>query len=35
MYEAFNPEREYIDIYKDDTSINWNQNYFENDIIQA
>lgn len=35
MYEAFNPKREYIDIYKDDTSINWNQYYFENDIIQA
>ena len=35
MYEAFNPNREFIDIYKEGTNINWNQHYFENDVIPA
>ncbi|MFW9940473.1 MAG: hypothetical protein ACFFFT_05490 [Candidatus Thorarchaeota archaeon] len=35
LYQKFNPKRKYKDIYKKYTKINWNQNYFENDVVSA
>ena len=35
MYQKYNSKREYTDIYAVGTNINWNQIYFERDIIPA
>lgn len=35
MYQKYNPKREYVDIYAINTNINWNQTYFERDVISA
>lgn len=34
MYQKYNPARAYVDIH-DPPSINWNQSYFENDVVPA
>jgi hypothetical protein len=34
MYQKYNSARTYIDIY-DPPNINWNQSYFENDVVPA
>jgi hypothetical protein len=34
MYHKYNPRRTYSDIYEPH-NINWNQTYFENDIVSA
>lgn len=33
MYQKYNPKRQYRDIYLD--RVNWNQTYFESDVIPA
>jgi len=35
MYHKFNPARQYKDIYQTNSSINWNQMYFEDHIVSA
>lgn len=35
MYHKYNPKREYKDIHLDGTNINWNQTYFDRDIVSA
>jgi hypothetical protein len=35
MYQKFNPIRQYSDIYQPDSNINWNQTYFEDDVVSA
>lgn len=35
MYQKHNPVRNHIDIYSDKPHVNWNQIYFENDVISA
>jgi len=35
MYQKYNPDRRYVDTYLQDSNINWNQKYFEGDIVSA
>jgi hypothetical protein len=35
FYAKFNPNRIYSDIYDNEKHVNWNQKYFENDIVPA
>lgn len=35
MYQKYNPKRKYSDIYAMSSNINWNQTYFERDVISA
>jgi len=35
LYQKFNPRREHKNIYQPDSTINWNQKYFIQDIIPA
>ena len=35
MYQKYNPKRKYSDIYAVRSNINWNQTYFERDVISA
>ena len=35
MYQKYNPKRKYSDIYGVRSNINWNQTYFERDVISA
>lgn len=35
LYQKYNPKREYKDIYPPSSNINFNQRFFENDIVSA
>lgn len=35
MYKKFNPTRKYEDIYQSNSSINWNQMYFDDHVVSA
>ena len=35
MYQKYNPKRKYSDIYAVMSNINWNQTYFERDVVSA
>lgn len=35
MYHKYNPAREYKDIYLQNSNINWNQTYFDRDVVSA
>ncbi|QUH22518.1 hypothetical protein HYG87_01425 [Methanobacterium alkalithermotolerans] len=35
MYQKYNPERKYSDTYGISEKINWNQTYFESDVVSA
>lgn len=35
MYQKYNPERVSSDVYTETTNINWNQTYFECDVVSA
>lgn len=35
MYKKYNPKRKYVDTFSPNSNINWNQIYFDNDIIPA
>ena len=35
MYQKYNPKRECIDKYRPHSNINWNQKYFEDDVVTS
>ncbi len=35
MYQKYNPKRKYSDIYAKGSNINWNQTFFESDVVSA